>query len=196
MNGGGRGGDNRGNRRRSFKRWEKDNDRNNQWQNNSGSGGKKAGENQKSGDGKFEKKRGGFYERPRWTPPELSAEPIPAPKCPYCGKIIKEMASALSDKNTGEPVHFDCVIAKISENETLEPGDTISYIGGGRFGIIRFNNPPGFSGERDARNRPEAAWFSSSLGTRDFKIKKILEWENKEERAEWRRIISEHFSVT
>jgi hypothetical protein len=103
------------------------------------------------------------------------------------------MASALSDKDTGQAVHFDCVIARISESEILEPGDTISYIGGGRFGIIRF--PPGLSAERDARNKPEAAW-SSSQGSKDFKIKKILEWENKEERAEWRRIISEHFSVT
>jgi hypothetical protein len=194
MNGGGRGGDNRGNRRRSFNRRERDNERN-QWQDNVKGGGRR-GESQKAGDGKFEKNRGGFYERPRWSPPVLSTEPIPAPKCPYCGKIIKDLASALPDKNTGDPVHFDCVIARISENETLEPGDTIGYIGGGRFGIIHFNNPPGFSNERDARNKPEAAWYGFSPGARDFKIKKILEWENKEERAEWRRIISEHFSVT
>jgi hypothetical protein len=196
MNGGGRGGDNRGNRRRSFRRGEKDNERNNQWQDNAKGGGRRGGEVRKAGDGKFEKNRGGFYDRPHWTPPVLSTEPIPAPQCPYCGKTIKDLASALSDKDTGQPVHFDCVIARLSENETLEPGDTIGYIGGGRFGIIHFNNPPGSSNERDPRNRPEAAWYGSSQGTRDFRIKKILEWESREDRAEWRRIISEHFSVT
>jgi hypothetical protein len=196
MNGSGRGGDNRGNRRRSFKRREQNNDRNNRWQDNAKGGGKRAGEIQKPGEEKFEKNHGGFYERLRWIPPVLSTEPIPVPKCPYCGKPIKELASALADKNTGEPVHFDCVIAKISESETLEPGDTVGYIGGGRFGILHFNSPAGPSTERDAQGRAEAPWYGSFQNTKDFKIKKILEWENKENRAEWRRIVSEHFSVT
>jgi hypothetical protein len=193
MSGSGRGGDNRGNRRRSFnRRREQNNDRNSQRQDNAGNSGKKAGDARQS-EGKFEKNRGGFYERPRWTPPALSTEPIPVPVCPYCDKPIRELASALTDKNTGQPVHFDCVIAKIGESETLEPGDTISYIGGGRFGIVHFDGPPA---ERDVRGRPDAPWRGPFQGPKDFRIKKILEWENKEERAEWRRIISDHFSVT
>jgi hypothetical protein len=81
----------------------------------------------------------------------------------------------MTDKNTGEPVHLDCVIGRIAGGEILEPGDVVSYIGGGRFGVVHFND------SRDLQN---------------FKIKKILEWEDKDNRAEWRRSISDHYSVT
>jgi len=59
--------------------------------------------------------------------------------------------------------------------ENLDPNDNVCYIGGGRFGIIHYNNLP---------------------DTRDFFIKKILEWENKDINNEWRRPISEYFSIT
>jgi len=72
-------------------------------------------------------------------------------------------------------VHFDCAINKIIEEEVLERGDTVSYIGGGRFGIIHYNNPPDI---------------------RDFKIRKVLELENKEDRSEWRVAISDYFTIT
>jgi hypothetical protein len=105
----------------------------------------------------------------------MSAEPLPALDCPYCGKPIKDISSAIGDKYTNVPVHFDCVIDRVAKGENLEKGDSIVYIGGGRFGIVHFNGsqivPP-------------------------FKIKKILEWEDKENRAEWRKTISDHYSVT
>jgi hypothetical protein len=123
----------------------------------------------------YDKNRGVIYERPKWSPPKISAEPIPAPVCPYCGRPIRDLSAALTDKNTGEAVHFDCVIGRIAEGEVLEKGDSVIYIGGGRFGVVHFPN------SQDARN---------------FKIKKILEWENREDRAPWRRIIADHFSVT
>jgi hypothetical protein len=85
------------------------------------------------------------------------------------------MAAALNDKFSGAPVHFDCVIARIGENEALEKGDAVTYIGGGRFGVVHFNNPQ---------------------DTKNFKVKKILEWEDKENRALWRRDISDHYSLT
>jgi hypothetical protein len=81
---------------------------------------------------------------------------------------------AISDKATGQAVHFDCIISRISENEKLEQGETIGYIGGGRFGIVRYDN----------------------TGTRSVIVKKIFEWEIKENRAEWRQAVSDHFSVT
>jgi len=115
------------------------------------------------------------YERPQWTPPQIPTEPMPVPDCPYCGKPIREMAMAIADKNTGQAVHFECIISRISQSENLEHGETISYIGGGRFGIVRYDNPANFQG---------------------FTIKKIFEWEIKENRAEWRQSISDHFSVT
>jgi hypothetical protein len=86
----------------------------------------------------------------------------------------------MTDKETGLPVHFDCVAAKIAQEEKLEKGDTVTYIGGGRFGIVCFGSGiPARGGEG-----------------RTFKIKKIIEWENKDDRAEWRSTISDHYSVT
>jgi len=114
-------------------------------------------------------------DRPQWTAPVLPANPINTPDCPWCEKPIKDITTAICDKETGRPVHFDCVIARITEMENLEPNDGICYIGGGRFGIVHYNNPP---------------------DTRDFSIKKIYEWETKDSNNEWRRPISEYFSIT
>ena len=126
-------------------------------------------------DVKPEKPRANQQDWPRWTAPVLPANPITTPNCIWCGKKITDITTAISDKKTGSPVHFDCVIAKITEMETPETNDSICYIGGGRFGIIHYNNPP---------------------DTRDFTIKKILEWELKDNSGEWRRPISEYFSLT
>jgi hypothetical protein len=112
----------------------------------------------------------------------MSTEPIPAPDCPYCGKPIKDLSAALSDKSSGLAVHFDCVIARIAENEILEKGDAVTYIGGGRFGVVHFSNSSDFPGRSPASHK--------------FTIKKIFEWEDKENRADWRRFIADHYSVT
>jgi len=128
---------------------------------------------------KFDKSRdgqtAGSHERPRWTAPALPANPITTPDCPWCGKPIKDITTAISDKESGSPVHFDCVLARIVEMENLESNDSVCYIGGGRFGIIHYNNPPDM---------------------RDFTVKRILEWEVKEKNYEWRTPISEYYSLT
>jgi len=126
---------------------------------------------------KFEKSQSSVstHERPRWTAPALPANPITTPDCPWCGKPIKDITTAISDKDSGCPVHFDCVLARIVEMERLETNDSVCYIGGGRFGVIHYNNPPDM---------------------RDFTVKKILEWEVKDKIYEWRKPISEYFSLT
>jgi len=106
-------------------------------------------------------------ERPKWIPPKLNIDPLPVPDCPICNKPIRDLLSAISDRNTGAPAHFDCVAAKIAGAENLEKGDTIT--------------------SQDRGTTP---------GNREFRIKKIIEWENKDKRAEWRSLISEHYSVT
>ncbi|MCL2765294.1 MAG: hypothetical protein FWD40_08470 [Treponema sp.] len=127
-------------------------------------------------EGKFEKNRSSPHDRPQWTAPELPASsPITTPDCSWCGKQINDITTAICDKDTGRPVHFDCVLARISEIENLDTNDSVCYIGGGRFGIIHYNNPPDM---------------------RDFTIKKIYEWEVKDVNSEWRRPISEYFSIT
>jgi hypothetical protein len=172
--GSGRGGDNRGNRRKPFRRRDRDNSQS-RGREAPKNGGKKAVDFSPFGEGKQDKRRGGLYDRPKWVPPTPPAVPMPTATCAWCDKPIKDLSTAISEPESGKPVHFDCIINRIIERENLENGDAISYIGGGRFGIIHYNNPP---------------------DTRDFKIKKIFEWENKEIRSEWRVTISEHFSVT
>jgi len=163
MSGSGKGGNNRKSRQRFSGRKDE-----------AQKHGKKHGDSLFS-EGKSEKNRLSLHERPRWTAPVLPANPITTPDCPWCGKQIKDITTAISDKDTGLPVHFDCVLLRIAEMENLELNDSVCYIGGGRFGIIHYNNLP---------------------DTRDFSIKKILEWENKDGNSEWRRPISEYFSIT
>ena len=110
-------------------------------------------------------------ERPKWTPLRINTNPLPVPDCPYCGKPIRDISQAIADKDTGTPVHFDCIVSRIAGGEILEKDDTVTYIGGGRFGIVSFS------------------------GRNDFRIKKIIEWENKDKRAEWRSEVCEHYSV-
>jgi hypothetical protein len=137
------------------------------WQNH---GKKRGGEHYR-----FDKTRGVMYDRPKWTPAKLSADPLPAPNCPICGKPIKDIASAIVDRVSGMPAHFDCIISKVSENEIVEKGETVTYIGGGRFGIVNFADPQ---------------------YPRNFKIKKIIEWEDTANRAAWRQTVADHYSLT
>jgi hypothetical protein len=167
MSGSGKGGNNRKNRQRfsgkrddSQKYVKKFNQSNNH--------------NDIFSDGKTDNKIS-LHERPKWTTPELPANPITTPDCPWCGKKITDITTSISDKDTGLPVHFDCVLARIAEAEKLEENDNVCYIGGGRFGIVHYNNPP---------------------ETKGFTIKKIFEWEAKDAVSEWRRPISEYFSIT
>jgi hypothetical protein len=81
----------------------------------------------------------------------------------------------VADKHSGAPVHFECVLGRLGEGEILEKGDAVSYIGGGRFGVVHFANP------QDQKS---------------FTIKKIFEWENKDNRAEWRSLVSDRYSET
>ncbi|MDR0456814.1 MAG: hypothetical protein LBH20_09055 [Treponema sp.] len=172
--GSGRGGDSRGNRRKPFKRRERENTQS-RARDVSKNGGKKTVDFSSISENKPEKRRGGLFDRPKWVPPVPPSVPLPSASCAWCDKPIKDISLAITEPDTGTPVHFECVINRIIERETLESGDTVSYIGGGRFGIVHFNNPP---------------------DTRDFKIKKIFEWENRGNRSDWRVTISDHFSVT
>ena len=60
--------------------------------------------------------------------------------CPICNEKITDVASAIADKTTGNPVHFECVMNKLSETEKCGQNEKICYIGQGRFGILYFEN--------------------------------------------------------
>ena len=93
--------------------------------------------------------------------------------CPKCGQPITDIPSSLSDRKTGEPIHFDCAIREVESNEQLGEKEKIAYIGQGRFGVLYFENP------RDQRK---------------FTIKKIIEWEDREKPSEWRDELSGLYS--
>lgn len=93
--------------------------------------------------------------------------------CSKCGNPITELSSALNHKKSGEPIHFECAMSEIEQQETLENNEKIAYIGQGRFGVLSYENI------RDQRH---------------FTIKKIIEWEDREEKASWREEISDLYS--
>lgn len=95
------------------------------------------------------------------------------PLCPHCHEPVIDLLSALSDRAGGAPLHFDCALELISQEEGLSPSDYVAYIGQGRFGIISYENP------RDMRH---------------FTIKKIIEWEKREQTAGWRGKIASLYS--
>lgn len=124
---------------------------------------------------RFDKNKGLMFDRPKWEPPRLGQNPLPRPECPYCGKPVQDVSAAIHDKVSGKPAHFDCIREKIAESEHLSDGDTVTYIGGGRFGIVH---------------------FPVQGNTKQFEIKKVLQWEEKDKRAEWRQEIADNFSST
>ena len=93
--------------------------------------------------------------------------------CEKCGQVITELSSAINDRVSGNPIHFDCALEELKKSEKLEEGDTITYIGQGRFGIVNHPNP------HDMKH---------------FTIKKIIEWEDKEKKADWRTQMAELYS--
>ncbi len=95
------------------------------------------------------------------------------PVCEICGNRIDEIENAIANKGSGNPVHFGCVLKILKDSEKVEANENITYIGQGRFAILHFDNP------HDLRR---------------FRIVKIIEWENREKRGEWRDTMASLYS--
>ncbi len=93
--------------------------------------------------------------------------------CEYCKQPIEDLASSIAAKESGNPAHFDCVLEKINASEKLSENEKITYIGQGRFAVVYFENP------HDLRH---------------FTIKRVIEWENREAKYEWRTELSNVYS--
>jgi hypothetical protein len=147
----------------------------------SGEAPKNKGKNKKStiaalmSEARLVRKKPNPAPRLKWEAPNPPAVDLQPQQCIWCDKAISDFSTAICDPETGKPVHFDCAVSRIGERENLEKGDVIGYIGGGRFGVIN---------------------FAAAQNQKKFKIKKVLEWEKKEARSQWRVALSEHFSVT
>ena len=64
--------------------------------------------------------------------------------CPLCGKVIENIASALTHPEGGF-CHFDCVLEKITKDERISEGQKVSYIGRGTFAVVEANTEDGLS---------------------------------------------------
>ncbi|MGL4987087.1 MAG: hypothetical protein ACRC5H_08135 [Treponemataceae bacterium] len=95
---------------------------------------------------------------------------FPKVACAKCDQIIQDITSALTDKTTGTPAHFDCILQFLNETEKLGANEKIMYIGQGRFGVLHFENM------HDLRR---------------FTINRIIEWESRENKPAWRKEISD-----
>lgn len=95
--------------------------------------------------------------------------------CELCGQPISaiELGSAVSGKNTDNPVHFDCVLNQIIEEEKPGLNEKVTYIGQGKFAVLHFENP------NDLKH---------------FTIRRTIEWEKTEERLDWRNEMAGLFS--
>lgn len=95
-------------------------------------------------------------------------------KCAICGEQINDMASAINNRGDGNPVHFDCVLKQLSEQEKPGPNEKVTYIGNGKFAVLHFDNV------HDMRH---------------FSIVKEIEWEARDsERGEWRDTMASLYS--
>lgn len=93
--------------------------------------------------------------------------------CGRCGKPITDVAMALADRGTDEPIHFDCVLDSLNASEKLQENEKIAYIGQGRFAVVNFPN---------------------ANDTKNFTIVRIIEWEPKDKKYSWRDEIASVYS--
>ena len=95
----------------------------------------------------------------------ISSYAGPAYVCSVCGKNIRDLSSAITEKKSGEPAHFDCVIKDIAKDEPLQENEKIVYLGNGKFGVIHYDNNQ----------------------NKNFKILREIEYEeSREEKPDWR----------
>jgi len=109
------------------------------------------------------------------------AELLGFPTSVIVGRGLKEGVVEVRDRASGEAVHFDCMAARVGERERPDKGESVVYLGGGRFGIVRF----GVLVEKRGGGQK-----------RGFSIKRIIEMEDRGERPAWRGEVADHFSVT
>ncbi|MCI1208802.1 MAG: hypothetical protein LKF96_05095 [Treponema sp.] len=93
--------------------------------------------------------------------------------CEKCGLPINDIASALPDRETGNPVHFDCVLDELQKNEHVKENEKITYIGQGRFAVLHFDNI------HDMKH---------------FTIQKVIPWEDRDADCSWRKEMAALYS--
>jgi len=93
----------------------------------------------------------------------VSRENVNSPDCSICNNPIRDVSAAVTDQETEKPAHFDCIIKKLSERESLESQEKVIYLGSGCFGVVKIIN------------------------NKKFEIIRKIKYENSEERIDWRK---------
>ena len=111
------------------------------------------------------------YNRPkrkhRRTRSKKSGQPqVDFPMCPVCQKAVRDLCSAITHQETGNPAHFDCILKTLREVHNVQQDEKICYLGKGSFGIVQFRQ------------------HSSPLR---FFIRKRIQYEENDLFPEWRR---------
>jgi hypothetical protein len=126
--------------------------------------GKNDGDNRgKGGRGGRPRGRRGGRNRSRREPPVRESIRL---VCIRCGEAIGHPEMAIASPESGEPMHFDCAISEIADKEDLGAREKICYLGQGNFAVVS---------------------YKSGSTERDFSVKKIIPYENREKETEWRR---------
>ncbi len=81
---------------------------------------------------KFHKKK--YSSENKFTKPKQN---IVYEICPVCEKKITEPFYAIKERESGKNAHFECILKKVANDEKLESGERIYYLGGGNFGVVR-----------------------------------------------------------
>lgn len=98
-------------------------------------------------------------------------EVLPRPEpidCPICQKPIYDLSTAMAEKESGSPAHFDCILQRLTEAESLGPSEKIVYVGGGVFGVIE---------------------YAEKTETR-FTVKRRIRYEEEGKKQDWRKALS------
>ena len=86
--------------------------------------------------------------------------------CPICGRAVRDLKSAITHRESGQPAHFDCILKALRSDNAVQQHEKICYLGKGSFGIVQF---------RENSGRPS------------FFIRKRIQYEETETAPEWRK---------
>ena len=66
------------------------------------------------------------------------------PRCPVCDQPVRDQKTAIvAPGGGGAPAHFDCALQELARREPLQPGEKITYLGKGTFGVVLYRSAPG-----------------------------------------------------
>ena len=101
-------------------------------------------------------------------------------RCPICGLVIRILYSAITEQESQQPAHFDCVLRQLSAAEELGEGERLAYLGAGSFGVIQLRRRP----------RTRARGRRSSGSPSPLFVRKRIEYEDPEPVPEWRESLA------